>query len=194
MCYGKLWRGFCAGFVAIALILIKPDIVLAAVNPPEFGYAVQAIEELDAMRSGLASTLEPGSDITPETMREVCKPVGMQAKKLGVDNGWQVKQVAKKYRNLDHAPQTLRETMAIAKFEQDPELLSFSQTAQDGLHYYRRINVESSCLACHGAKNDRPNFIKAKYLDDLAYDFKVGDLRGMYSVLMPTLESISSEL
>ena len=53
--------------------------------------------------------------------------------------------------------------------------------------YYRRINVESSCLACHGGRNARPQFIKDKYPQDLAFDFNVGDLRGMYSVFIPYL-------
>jgi hypothetical protein len=37
-------------------------------------------------------------------MKQVCKPVGMKAMQLSQENGWQVKQVAKKYRNPAHAP------------------------------------------------------------------------------------------
>jgi phage gp36-like protein len=60
--------------------------------------------------------------------------------------------------------------------------------SQQGTRYYRRINVESSCLACHGCKNARPQFVKDKYPQDLAFDFNVGDLRGMYSVFIPYLQ------
>jgi len=192
MFFSRLWTFCLVSCLAIATIFIHPAPVSAAVDPQEFTHVVQAIEDLDTMRSGLASTINPDSEMTPEKMK-VCKPVAMQAQELSAENGWQVKQIAKKYRNPDHAPQSLLDTMAIAKFEQDPELLSFSQTAQDGLHYYRRINVDSSCLACHGPKTNRPNFIKENYLKDLAYDFKVGDLRGMYSVLIPTLENLNNE-
>ena len=181
--------GILISALAIATLVWPIAPVQAAPNPADFARAVQAIEDLDQMRSELAKTIDPTADITPQTMQEVCKPVGMKAMQLSQDNGWQVKQVAKKYRNPDHAPQNLQETMAIAKFTQHPELLSYSQIQADGLHYYRRINVESSCLACHGPKDNRPNFIKAKYLDDLAYDFKAGDLRGMYSVIIPSLEA-----
>ncbi|ANV85645.1 hypothetical protein AWQ21_10980 [Picosynechococcus sp. PCC 7003] len=181
--------GILIGAAAIATLVWPIAPVQAAPNPPDFARAVQAIEDLDQMRSELAKTIDPTAEITPQTMQEVCKPVGMKAMQLSQDNGWQVKQVAKKYRNPDHAPQNLQETMAIAKLTQHPELLSYSQIQGDGLHYYRRINVESSCLACHGPKDNRPNFIKAKYLDDLAYDFKAGDLRGMYSVIIPSLEA-----
>ena len=64
---------------------------------------------------------------------------------------------------------------------------------QKGTRYYRRINVEASCLACHGGKDSRPQFIKDKYPQDLAYDFQVGDLRGMYSVFIPELQAALSE-
>jgi hypothetical protein len=37
-------------------------------------------------------------------------------------------------------------------------------------------------------KNNRPEFIKNKYPQDLAFDFKEGDLRGMYSVFIPELQ------
>ena len=53
----------------------------------------------------------------------------------------------------------------------------------------RRINVEPSCLACHGTKASRPAFIKANYPDDKAFDFTVGDLRGMYAVHLPEVQA-----
>lgn len=159
-------------------------------NPANLAKAVAEIEYLDAMRSGLASSLEGSTDEpTLQTMKEVCKPVGMKAKQLGQDNGWQVKQIASKYRNPAHAPDTLHAKMALAMFERAPELGGFwdreTFNGQDGTRYYRRINVEASCLACHGGRGDRPQFVKDNYPQDLAYDFNVGDLRGMYAVFLP---------
>ena len=78
--------------------------------------------------------------------------------------------------------------MALAKFEHNPQLIGFcnreSRNGQTGTSYYRRIDVQASCLACHGSKNNRPEFVKDKYPQYLAYDFKVGDLRGMYTVAL----------
>ena len=183
------------GFVVMVLLVIaNPSLAQAQNDPAQLAKAIQEIENLDAMRSGLASTLE-GSTTEPtmETMKEVCKPVGMRAMELSKENGWQVKQIATKYRNPAHAPDNLHSVMALAKFEKDPELMGFwdSETidGQQGTRYYRRINVESSCLACHGGKNARPQFVKDKYPQDLAFDFNVGDLRGMYSVFIPYLET-----
>ena len=180
--------------IALLLLIANPSLANAQTDPAQLAKAVQEIENLDAMRSGLASTLE-GSTTEPtmETMKEVCKPVGMRAMQLSKENGWQVKQIATKYRNPAHAPDNLHAVMALAKFQNDPELMGFwdSETinGQQGTRYYRRINVESSCLACHGGKNSRPQFVKDKYPQDLAFDFNVGDLRGMYSAFIPYLEA-----
>ena len=70
---------------------------LAQINPSTLAKAVEEIENLDAMRSGLASTLEGSTDpVTGETFKQVCKPVGMRAMQLSKENGWQVKQISKK--------------------------------------------------------------------------------------------------
>ncbi|NJO72632.1 MAG: DUF3365 domain-containing protein [Leptolyngbyaceae cyanobacterium RM1_406_9] len=187
-------------FISLSVVILSmiwyPAIAQAAPstpNPTELSRAVQEIEYLDAMRSGLASSLEGRTEApTLQTMKEVCRPVGMRAQELSRANDWQVKQVAKKYRNPDHAPDTLNARIALAKFEQDPNLIGFwdreAIAGQSGTRYYRRINVEASCLACHGLKDRRPQFVQENYPQDLAYDFKIGDLRGMYAVFMPDLQ------
>lgn len=182
------WVGM--GMLVMGLSAIASRPALAAPNPTALAKAVEEIENLDAMRSGLASTLEGSSDpVTGETFKQVCKPVGMRAKQLSQENGWQVKQISQKYRNPAHKPDTLQATMALAKFQNDPDLMGFWEPEtlgdQTGTRYYRRINVEASCLACHGGKDSRPEFVQANYPDDHAFDFKAGDLRGMYAVFIP---------
>ena len=58
-----------------------------------------------------------------------------------------------------------------------------------GVNDYRRIDVQASCLACHGSKASRPAFIKASYPDDKAFDLAVGELRGMYAVHLPEVQA-----
>ena len=185
--------------LAIVFILLNPSqawaqaILAAHTNPDTLAKAVQEIEQLDSLRSGLASSLEGRTEEpTMQTMKEVCKPVGMRAMQLSQENGWQVKQISSKYRNPAHAPDTLQSKLALARFEQNPELMGFWEREtlndQEGTRYYRRINVEASCLSCHGLKNNRPQFVKDNYPQDLAYDFQVGDLRGMYAVFIPDVK------
>lgn len=180
--------------LVIALFNINPANALAQSDPAELAKAVQEIELLDGLRSGLASTLEGRTEEpTIQTMKEVCKPVGMRAMQLSQENQWQVKQIASKYRNPDHAPDNLPSKIALARFEQNPDLMGFwdreTINGQEGTRYYRRINVEASCLACHGAGNKRPQFVKDNYPQDLAYNFHVGDLRGMYAVFIPDVKA-----
>jgi len=181
-----------------ALLTFLPGSALAAeASPPvdsaALSKAVVAMEQLDQMRISLASTLEVRTEEPNiETMKEVCKPVGMRAIAIGKENGWQVRQVATKYRNPDHAPASLQERQVIDLFHRHPEIKGLWEpaTAEQGagLNYYRRINVEPSCMACHGTKVSRPAFIKDNYPNDKAFAFKPGDLRGMVAVYLPELK------
>jgi hypothetical protein len=179
-------------WLSLSFILLNPLLATASPDPSQLSQAVQEIEAINQMRSRLASTLENSTEEpTMETFKQVCKPVGMRTKQLGQETGWTVKQVAKKYRNPAHTPNILAETIALAKFEQDTDLKGFWQeetvNGQTGTTYYRRIDVGSTCLVCHGSKEGRPSFVKEKYPQDLAYNFHVGDLRGMYEVFIPNL-------
>ena len=171
----------------------------APVEPTTLAKAVVEMEQLDRMRIALASTLEGRSEEpTMDTMKEVCKPVGMKAAAIGQQNGWQVRQVAAKFRNPDHAPASAQEREVIDLFHRQPAITGLWQpaTAEQGagVNYYRRINVEPSCLACHGTKASRPAFVKENYPADRAFDFKAGDLRGMYAVFIPEAPLASDTL
>jgi hypothetical protein len=185
--------------VGVGLLTAQPSTALAVeASPPvdsaALSKAVVAMEQLDQMRISLASTLEGRTEEpTMETMKEVCKPVGMRAIAIGKENGWQVRQVASKYRNPDHAPANAQERQVIDLFSRHPEINGLWEPAVAeqgaGLNYYRRINVEPSCLACHGTKASRPAFIKDNYPDDKAFNLAVGELRGMYAVHLPEVQA-----
>ncbi|MGB7414873.1 MAG: DUF3365 domain-containing protein, partial [Thermosynechococcaceae cyanobacterium] len=115
----RMLGGVC---VALLLFCVFPQMAQAQTEPAQLAHAVQEIESLDALRSGLASTLEGQTEEpTLQTMKEVCKPVGMKAQQLSKENGWQVKQMAKKYRNPAHAADNLQSMRALAQFERHPE-------------------------------------------------------------------------
>jgi hypothetical protein len=119
--------------VGVGLLTARPSTALAAeASPPmvslpggaaALSKAVAAMEQLDQMRISLASTLVGRTEEpTIETMKEVCKPVGMKAAAIGKENGWQVRQVASKYRNPDHAPANAQEREVIDLFSRHPEI------------------------------------------------------------------------
>jgi len=139
------------------------------------------------MRESLAATIDTPA-VDKSTFQRVCKPVGKRAKEIGAENGWVVQQLAEKYRNpahkLDAEARELHE-----QFADSPELTdTWIRAVRDnteGWRYARRITVQSSCLACHGPKEERPAFVKKGYPEDRAYGFEAGDLRGLYSVFVP---------
>ena len=80
------------------------------------------------------------------------------------------------------------ETAAMEHFRAHPkdEVRFVSYTAANGetyYHYARPIWVEEYCLKCHGDKAKAPETIQKLY--DTAYDYKVGDLRGVLSIKIP---------
>lgn len=148
----------------------------------------QTIASLNEMREALAATIDTPT-VGKATFERVCKPVGQRAQQISAERGWAVQQLAKKHRNPAHALD--EEARRLYKqFANSPDLTdTWIRTARDGRkgwRYARRISVESSCLACHGPKEQRPDFIKTGYPDDRAYGFAEGDLRGLYSVFVPT--------
>jgi hypothetical protein len=193
-----LIRALLGPLAALLLLGVLPATALAGggeapVAPAELARAVDQMEQLDRMRISLASTLEGSSEEpTMDTMREVCMPVGKRAMAIGRDNGWTVRQVASKYRNPDHAPAGAQETGVIDLFARHPEINGLWEPATGeqvaGVNYYRRIDVQASCLACHGSRDSRPAFVQEKYPADRAFNFKPGDLRGMYAVFIPEVQ------
>lgn len=166
-----------------------PSAETATDAPPETlrTSVVEAVKGIDQMRSQLATTFDPGN-VTKETFKRVCKPVGMRAKAVARDSGWVVQQLAKKYRNPAHQLDSIA-AVAYARFAENPSHRShWRRTTMNGTagwRYFQRITVESSCLACHGPKEERPDFVKNGYPDDTAYGFDPGDLRGLYAVFVP---------
>ena len=84
------------------------------------------------------------------------------------------------------------EMAAIRHFRAHPKdkerLATF--TGPDGrlyYHYATPIRTEAYCLKCHGRPEDAPPTIRARY--DLAYGYRVGELRGILSVKIPAEET-----
>jgi PAS domain S-box-containing protein len=80
------------------------------------------------------------------------------------------------------------EMAAIDHFRRNPreEVRFVSFAGPEGApyyHYARPIWVEDYCLKCHGERSGAPEAIREQY--DAAYDYHVGDLRGILSIKIP---------
>lgn len=79
------------------------------------------------------------------------------------------------------------EQKAIDFFNKNETIEYFEKYKKDEKQYYQfasRINIEQYCLQCHGEKENVLPIIKENY-NDLAYNYKLGDLRGIISIKIP---------
>jgi hypothetical protein len=165
-----------------------PALAGGIVNTPE-EKAMAAADEIITMRSTLAAEfIKPGAVIDEETFKKVCGAVGKRVKDITEKTGVKIRHAAVKNRNPLNAANEA-EAALIKKFESDKTLSEiwekFDSEGKVYKRYTRPIYVEEACLACHGPKEARPEFIKTKYPADTAYGFEKGALRGIISVTVP---------
>ncbi len=150
------------------------------------GGAIDKINQINHMRESLAASLDPTkAPITEQTFKDVCAPVGQALMSWAKSQGHQARQMSDKYRNANNKADD-KGLKAIGEFRKTPNRLFFIEERAvegvSGTQIYRRIDVQQNCLHCHGSAASLPEFIKTKYPKDLANGFKVGDLRGVYSI------------
>lgn len=145
----------------------------------------EKLSSLNQMREALASSLNDRKEpIDESTFKVTCMPVGKELMRWAQEKGYQAKQISHKNRNPQNAIS-----------EKDQEVYSlFLENSEKKSHkkmldptslqtrYFYYIPYVSSCNHCHGTKESRPEFVKNKYPDDKAYDFREGYLRGLYVV------------
>lgn len=151
--------------------------------------AVSAAEEIIQMRSTLAQNfIKPDMEITEETFKNVCGAVAKRVKEIMEKDGYKIRHASAKYRNPVNAASP-EEIKILGIFDRNRDMKGqWDIVESDGKkfqRYMKPIFVEDACLACHGSKDKRPQFIVDKYPEDKAYDFKTGDLRGMVEVMFP---------
>jgi hypothetical protein len=111
--------------------------------------------------------------------------------------GWKITRTSSKLRNSQNAPDAW-ETQILQQFEkrkangEDITKLEHVETVQnsDGskaIRYMKSIFLSEGCLACHGEELNPELAAKIKelYPDDKATGFKLGDLRGAFSITQP---------
>lgn len=111
----------------------------------------------------------------------------------GKKSGYPISRRSLKFRNPDNKPNQM-ETQVLKMYsraaEQKKELKPTLLEHDNGqLYYFQPISVQPLCLNCHGEigkdiNEATFNAIRARYPKDKAFNFKTGDLRGMWVVLL----------
>ena len=101
-----------------------------------------------------------------------------------------------KYRNQENKPDEWEKSV-LEQFEQrkvkgeDVKTMEFSElTEHEGnevFRYMKAVPTAEVCLKCHGSNVAQPivSKINSLYPDDKATGFKMGDIRGAFSVIQP---------
>jgi|GEM_PF-849329 len=115
-----------------------------------------------------------------------------------VDNGLSFNTVSDRPRNPNNQADKV-ELRAIQFFRHTPQLnehfVSYKTAAgEDFYHFSLPLYIEPLCLKCHGSKTQAPKSIQQRY--DTAYDYKLGELRGLISIKLPAkiIKQRTSEL
>jgi Protein of unknown function (DUF3365) len=142
----------------------------------------------DVLIAELKYSLEEGG---PVRAIKVCKVEAPQiAKDISDQNNWRIGRTSLKTRNPKNNPDEW-EAKVLQQFEQRKQnggtiaTLEFSETTKEGFRYMKAIPTKGLCLTCHGETLAEP--VKATleelYPEDKATGFKVGDIRGAFSII-----------
>jgi diguanylate cyclase (GGDEF)-like protein len=98
-------------------------------------------------------------------------------------NGFYIRNVSDNPRNPKNLADT-SEMEAINYFNKYSDLKEYVKVEKSFIQFAYPIHTKAYCLACHGKKENVIPSIRKNY--DTAYGYKVGDLRGVVSIKIPS--------
>ncbi len=180
-----------------AFVIAGVSPVIAADQPDINALKAEAKEIVQGFFKELKGTLvSTMKEKGPAGAVDVCHEKAQEITKKHNKNGWKVGRTALKIRNPKNAPDAW-EKAVLQEFEKkiaegaDPKTLVKAEIVeQDGKKVFRfmkAIPVKKPCLNCHGEKvnPDLYKTIKKYYPEDQAIGFKLGQLRGAFTLSKP---------
>ena len=79
------------------------------------------------------------------------------------------------------------EKAAIAEFSANKNTKFVEKHEAGSYRYARPLIVKEGCLKCHGDPEDAPAAVIQKYGDKKAFHYKIGDIRGIISIKLPSM-------
>lgn len=152
------------------------------------------VEFMQTLKQELQTGMQEGGPVNAISVCNLFAP-GI-ANTYSVRKGWDVGRTSLKVRNPSNAPDAW-ERSVLESFEErkrageDPMKMEYHEVVRkDGvreLRYMKAIPTAELCLACHGESVDSiaRTRLQKLYPDDQALGYKVGDIRGAFSVSQP---------
>ena len=147
------------------------------------------------LKGELVSAIQAGGPVTAISVCHTAAP--SITKDAAAEKGWDVGRTALKLRNPANAPDPWEHAVLLffqSKAQSGAGLAKLEHhevmTQEDGkrvFRYMKAIPVQEPCLACHGSIVDVElrNKIQEVYPQDQATGFKLGELRGAFTITQP---------
>lgn len=193
-------RGVQAFVAALSLAAAAATVLPALAQKPgqpDIAKRVQKARETvinlaERLRSELAAAIKSGG---PVSAVAICQTISPDLATVVSDgSGFEVQRTALRLRNPENAPDEW-ELKVLQLFQTklgagaDPQKLEHFEvvTTAEGdklLRYMKPIMITDTCLACHGTdvKQDVRSEIARYYPEDKATGYKLGELRGAFSL------------
>jgi len=182
----------------IATITMATSTQVGHATPAEDALAAQARGIVKSFATDLKQTLvKTMKSEGPVAAIAVCNVSAPEiAEEKAAASGWKVGRTSAKLRNPENAPDSW-EAKVLAMFAtkkaagKDLKTLQFYETVEENgkksFRYMKAIPVAKGCLACHGenVKDPVKASLKDLYPQDTATGFKIGDLRGAFTLTKP---------
>ena len=153
----------------------------------------QAIKSFaEQLQGKLMAGMQEGG---PVAAIKVCNTAAEEiASKVSEHYGWKLSRTALKFRNANNAPEPWQEKIlkTFEQRQQKGEAVSnidhaevVSINGQSTFRYMKAIPTGGLCLSCHGdgIAPEISNKLDQLYPDDKARGFKLGDIRGAFSIV-----------
>jgi methyl-accepting chemotaxis protein len=183
-------------------VVIKNKIIDLAIQE-SVDKARKSAQQLIAMR-GYMATIAPYVKFTKDSISRWAATPAFSgrnvAKKLTDTAGFYIKQTSLKYRNPLNKPNKIEKTI-LFKFEKNKKMKEYfeigkNQKGEEVIRYAKPLKIKKGCLKCHGVPyKDVPSRLYNALVKDygkVAFDYKVGDIRGMVSVEVPMSQAIKA--
>ena len=137
----------------------------------------------------------------PENAIQVCNIAAPGiASNLSDKYNWSIERTSLKIRNPNNEPDAWEQTV-LKGFEQrkqngaDVTKLDYYEMTPDGFRYMKAIPTQALCLTCHG--ETVADSVKSKlaelYPNDKATGFKIGDIRGAFTIIQRASLPVSKQ-
>ena len=187
--------------IAVQISILIPGYILIQNNirnlaiQESIDKARKSAQQLIAMR-GYMATIAPYVHFTKESISRWAATPAFSgrnvAKKMTDTAGFYIKQTSLKYRNpLNKPNETEKRILKIFDKTHKKEFWEIGKNSkgEDVIRYAKPLFIKKGCLKCHGIPyEDVPKKLYDALVKDygnVAFNYKVGDVRGMVSVEIP---------